>query len=258
MIKFAKSDSEKTISIINCQLSIINIMPTKLLILVFCVALYACNKKDNPTSNTIKDKDGNIYTSIDIGNQRWLVQNLRTTHYNNGDTIRHITDNTAWKNTLMDAQNGKDSGAWCYYKNNVDTGKLFGCLYNYYAVIDPRGIAPQGYHVADTNDYHILIEKLGDSDTAGGILKDTTKNLAQSWQSPNTGASNLIGFTALPGGARFTGGTGLGGEAYFWTSTLSPSLQAYLYKLRKDARYINRFYYDKPDGYSVRCVKNIN
>lgn len=235
-------------------------MPTKLLMLLLFVVLYACNKKDTTIANVVKDKDNNIYTTIDIGNQRWLVQNLRTTHYNNGDTIRHITNETAWANTYMDAQNKKDSGAWCYYDNNVDTGKLFGCLYNFYAVSDPRGIAPQGYHIADTNDYQILIEKLTYKELAGGILKDNTKGLAQSWQSPNTGASNLIGFTALPGGVRSNGVfLAIHKSIYFWSSSShNLSMGGIAYNLEHINPIINVSANFKSTGSYVRCVKNIN
>ena len=231
-------------------------MKLKLIYLFLFTAVCACKKNNTATSTVVKDADGNIYHTVDIGNQRWLVENLHTTHYNNGQPIRNLTDATAWSNASIDARNKQDSGAWCYYKNNADTGKIFGCLYNFYAVSDKRGIAPAGYRVADTTDYNTLINSLAGVAVAGSLLKDKTKGLPQSWQPPNTDASNILGFTALPGGFRSQDGRSmlLGTVAYFGTITINN----YCFGLSNSYGGVRRFTDSETNGYSIRCLKDIN
>jgi uncharacterized protein (TIGR02145 family) len=140
-------------------------------------------------TNTVTDIDGNIYHTVTIGTQVWMVENLKTTKYRNGDPIPNVTGN-AWA--------ALTTGAYCWYNNDAATYKAtYGALYNWYAVADSRNIAPTGWHVPTDAEWTTLTTFLGGESVAGGKLKETGTN---HWTSPNTGATNETGFTALPGG----------------------------------------------------------
>jgi uncharacterized protein (TIGR02145 family) len=144
-----------------------------------------------------------------IGTQDWTTQNLDVTTYKNGDTIPQVTDTTAW--------GALTTGAWCYYGNDATSGSVYGKLYNWYAVNDPRGLAPEGYHIPTTEEWYALTSSLGGSGAAGGKMKSTSSL----WQSPNVGADNSSGFTGLPGGQRSGTGvfTGTNVNGNWWSST---------------------------------------
>jgi uncharacterized protein (TIGR02145 family) len=148
------------------------------------------------------------------------------------------------------------SGAWCYLNNDPANGALYGKLYNWYAVIDPRGLAPQNFHVANETDWNILSNYLGGNTISGGKMKETG---TAHWLSPNTSANNESGFTALPGGLRDEyGGFGdYGGEVGFWWSKdTSNSLNLINRYLKcNDARMFIDGSTVK-SGFSVRCLKN--
>ncbi len=139
----------------------------------------------------------------------WTERNYDGTTFRNGDSIPEVTDPTAW--------DALTTPAWCYYNNNSVNGLIYGKLYNWYAINDPRGFAPEGYRVPSTNEWDTLISCLGGSDVAGGKMKSTS----ELWEAPNTGATNESGFTALPGGVRFPSGTfdAIGQFAYWWHSS---------------------------------------
>lgn len=164
----------------------------------------------SPASGTVTDIDGNVYNIISIGTQTWMLENLRTTHYRDGSPIPNVTDNTEWA--------GLFSGAYCDYNNAPSNSVVYGKLYNLYTADDPRNIAPEGWHVPTISEWNVLINFLGGSTIAGGKLKEA--GLAH-WLSPNTGADNSSGFTALPGGIRTINGTfaGLGTMGHFLKRT---------------------------------------
>jgi uncharacterized protein (TIGR02145 family) len=152
-----------------------------------------------------------------ICDQDWMVKNLDVTTYRNGDPIPQVIDPSAWA--------GLTTGAWCYYNNDLANNSIYGKLYNWYAVNDPRGIAPVGWHVPSDAEWTILSNCLGGYSIAGGKMKSTGTLEAGTglWLSPNTGASNSSGFTGLPSGAR-SGGIALDFSsvnrgAYWWSST---------------------------------------
>jgi uncharacterized protein (TIGR02145 family) len=157
----------------------------------------SCKKDEEDTpSITVTDFDGNIYHTVTIGTQVWLVENLMVTHYRNGDAIPNVTGNTQWE--------AATTGAYCNYDNSAMNGTTYGRLYNWYAVNDSRKIAPAGWHIPSDAEYTVLSTFLGGVYVAGGKLKEkgTTH-----WKSPNTDATNVSGFTALPAGLRnFAGG----------------------------------------------------
>lgn len=164
----------------------------------------------------MRDQEGNEYKTITIGQQTWMAENLRTSIYRNGDRIRRLNSKKEWASQPQ-------KGAWCYYNNNEGHNKSYGKLYNFYAVEDPRGIAPAGWHVPDYSDIVELGDALGGSLVAGGKLKAMGTLQAHNgfWQAPNTGATNSSGFTALPSGGRNGSGAffGQGNAMLFWTTT---------------------------------------
>lgn len=153
-------------------------------------------------------KSNEVYFTVKTVPQTWDTKNLDVATYRNGDPIPQVTDPFLWQNLT--------SGAWCYYNNDPAMGAIYGKLYNWYAITDPRGLGPTGWHVPKYWWEGInLILNNGDFDVAGGPMKDATTTY---WAYPNTGATNSSGFTALPGGYRNETGqfVGLGQEARFW------------------------------------------
>ena len=205
---------------------------------------------DNPTVPvTVTDIDGNVYQTVTIGTQVWMAENLKVTHYRNGDPIPNVTDNVAWE--------GLNTGAYCEYANDANNVTTYGRLYNWFAINDSREIAPTGWHVPSVAEFQTLIDYLGGWQVAGGKMKETG---TIHWVSPNTGATNESGFTALPGSGRFPNPnpwSNLGWYARFWSTTESVSGFALSLTLYKDSPGVaNNDEYFSFDGFSVRCVKN--
>jgi uncharacterized protein (TIGR02145 family) len=199
------------------------------------------------TNETVTDVDGNVYNTITIGSQVWLVENLKVTHYRNGDPISIVTDSSSWSSLT--------SGAYCNYQNNESNSTTYGRLYNYNAVIDNRNIAPVGYHVPSKEEWATLISTLGGESEAINKMKEVGTS---HWSSPNTGVDNSSGFTALPGGGRNYNASFdlLGSYASWWSVTNDDVANAwflYLYSGRTDAHLTNG---DKLSGMSVRCIKD--
>ena len=195
----------------------------------------------------VVDIDGNVYKTVKIGNQWWMAENLKVTHYRNGDAIPNVTDNTAW--------NGLTSGAYCDYNNISTNADIYGRLYNWYAVNDGRGIAPEGWHVPSYTEWQTFVNYLGGSSISGGKMKETGTD---HWISPNTGATNESGFGGLPGGQRLPSGIYeiLGYVGLYWSSSqISSSNSWWLNMVYNNAS----IYYgdcDKKYGISVRCIKD--
>lgn len=199
------------------------------------------------TVGTVTDIDGNVYATVKIGNQWWMAENLRVTHYRNGDEIPVVTVNDTWWTLAY--------GACCSYDNSVDNLAVYGRLYNWRAVSDARGLAPEGWHVAADWEWSTLVDYLGGMGVAGGEMKETGTG---HWLTPNEGATNSAGFNALPGGGRGYMGyfVGLQANAWFWSSTEYSSSRAYLRELSAYYANIYRLDHAKDYGYSVRCVKD--
>jgi len=177
-----------------------------------------------------------------------MNKNLNVDHYRNGDTIPEITNGVEWPNLT--------TGAWCYYHNSDSLGNIYGKLYNWYAVNDPRGLAPQGWHVATDSDWIVLVNYLGGPDIAGGKLKEEG---TRHWLIPNSGANNQSGFSAIPGGCRKYNGLfiAMGTDGFWLTSTMSnfysPPWERGISNERTN---VGRAYSNKIMGYSVRCIKD--
>jgi uncharacterized protein (TIGR02145 family) len=182
--------------------------------------------------------------TVVIGTQEWMLRNLDVTKYRNGDDIPEITDQTQWNNLT--------TGAWCYYNNDSANGAIYGKLYNWYAVNDPRGLAPVGYHVPSLAEYIILRDYLGGSSAAGGALKETGTT---HWTAPNTGATNSSGFTLLGSGARTTFFTWLNQYSDSWTSTDGGSGRSFVYASYNSTTLSNTNT-SPTKGAAVRCIKD--
>ncbi|MCX6160114.1 MAG: fibrobacter succinogenes major paralogous domain-containing protein [Ignavibacteriae bacterium] len=193
----------------------------------------------------VTDKDGSTYKTIAIGKQIWLAENLYVSHYRNGDPVPQVQDEKKWENL--------STGAWCYYENNTENGKIYGKLYNYYAVVDPRGLAPEGWHMPTDAEWTELTDFSGGEEIAGGKLKAVAL-----WQNRNTGATNESGFSALPGGVRYAGGSffSIGTSGYFWSASGNYGRLAWIRFLSCEDPTVLRSDSGKRNGMSVRCVKD--
>ncbi|MFA6569869.1 MAG: fibrobacter succinogenes major paralogous domain-containing protein [Bacteroidota bacterium] len=222
----------------------------KITILLFLL-LQCCNDK---TTNPLR----NSYQSVTIGTQVWMLKNLDVDHYRNGDIIPEVKDPTEWSNL--------STGAWSYCNEDSVTDSIYGKFYNWYAVNDPRGLAPEGWHIPSDEEWKTLEIYLGMSQSEadkegsrgtneGGKLKEAG---TVHWKYPNIGATNETGFTALPGGFHYPNGNHYNIGIYFqcWTSTEHSATFSWFRNLAYGYSNIFRAYDHKENGFSVRCIKN--
>ncbi len=206
----------------------------------------ACKKEDNNNPvipATVIDIDGNVYHTVTIGTQVWMVENLKTTKFRNGTSIPNVTDNSEWASLTK--------SAYCNYSNNDSLANVYGRLYNWYAVNDSNKIAPLGWHIPSLTELNKMISFLGGDSIAGSKLKEAN---TLHWSSPNKGATNETGFTALPGGYRGFGS--INNYGIWWTSTEDNSINAWHYYMSYNSIDIIRYSDSKRNGFSVRCVKD--
>lgn len=172
--------------------------------LKYYVRSYAINKKGisygenltftlwlNQAEEPVKDIDNNSYSTVRIGDQIWMTENLKVTHYQNGDPIAHISmqDDKDWLETT--------DGAYCVYDDDDENSEKYGRLYNGYAIFDERNICPEGWHVPTKEELETLINYLGGFYNCGYLLRNRS-----GWEELDPNTNNLSGFSALPGGAR--------------------------------------------------------
>jgi uncharacterized protein (TIGR02145 family) len=212
------------------------------------VALIFTNscKKDDPAS--ITDVDGNIYTSVTIGTQTWMVENLKTTKLNDGTELPVITNNTTWGNL--------STPGYCWY-NYEETGNknTYGALYNWFTVKTDK-LCPEGWHVPADAEWDALINHLGGAGVAVGKMKGA--GMMSHWGGNNMGATNETGFTALPGGFCGSDGmfTGLDSNGYWWSGTENDQANAWYRIIGSDNSQVDRGFGLKLEGCSVRCIQN--
>lgn len=185
--------------------------------------------------------------STTICSQIWMDRNLSVSTYRNGDPIPLVTNSSTWASLT--------TGAYCYYNNDPATEIVYGKLYNWYAINDPRGLAPTGWHVPSSAEWGVLETCLGGSSVAGGKLKETGTS---HWSIPNTGATNSSGFTALPGGHRTDFGTfgDMGTTGRWWGSSQFSPTQGLGGAVWHNNTVFNAIGYSKGGGFNVRCVKD--
>ena len=219
------------------------------LFLIIGIALFLTNScKKVEDSNNPVDKDGNVYNTVTIGTQVWMVENLKVTHYRNGDPIPSVMDATAWGNLT--------SGAYSDYDNTLGNSTTYGKLYNFYAVEDSRNLCPTGWHVPGIADFGTLVATMGGESAAGGNLKEAG---TAHWQSPNTGATDANGFKLLPAGYRTDAGvfSGIGLYTDLWSSSSTDATEAWRFLVTYDDVYSNgNANVPKQYGFSVRCIKD--
>jgi uncharacterized protein (TIGR02145 family) len=207
------------------------------------------------TLNSLKaqltDRDGNRYSTVQIGSQVWMASNLDVSTFRNGDKIPYIKDADAWQNASTNHQ-----PAWCYYENDPVNGRSYKKLYNWYAVNDPRGLAPVGWHIPSDEEWADLSDYLGGKDVAGTKMKSTT-----GWNNGGNG-TNSSRFAGLPGGFRNNFGAfiNIGDFGHWWSSSEKNSTL-----ISDAAGSYSMFYFDgslarseffKGSGLSVRCVRD--
>lgn len=194
----------------------------------------------------ISDFDGNQYQTVLIGSQIWMAENLKTTQYSNGDNIPEVTD-AEWINLT--------SGAYCNYNNDLVTADTYGKLYNFYIAIDSRNVCPIGWHIPSDAEFKALEDTLGGEMIAGGKMKEEGYS---HWTSPNIGATNSSGFSALPAGQRWINADiefqQLGNAASFWTTTASGDELGWSHSLNTNGTDVFIMNDDNNAGFSVRCI----
>ena len=234
------------------------------------------------STGTITDSsDGKVYKTVVIGSQTWMSENLNVSTFRNGDPIPEAKTNEEWKKA---GKEGKP--AWCYYDNDPKNGAKYGKLYNWYAVNDPRGLAPTGWHVPTKAEWGTLVEQLGNdaekkmkSQSGWNNWEDSTCSNCKNWNAEygrktacneckdtkvtgknkySGNGTNGSGFSGLPGGQRSLGNFyDVGNVGYWWevddTHFLSLSYNRGLLRLLDALLSVHVF---KEDGFSVRCVKN--
>lgn len=198
----------------------------------------------------VSDIDNNTYKTVKLGNQVWMAENLTTQHYRNGDIIPQVQNSEEWINLTI--------GAWCYYYNKTEHGVVYGKLYNWYAVTDPRGLAPEGWHIPDKPEWQTL-EGFLDHDVAGKKMKSIT-----GWEEDAEVSTNESEFNGLPGGYRSGWKKAnikgeffnMGKNGDWWTTTAiddeilwDANLDAYSNQLGFWKMY-------KTAGLAVRCIKD--
>lgn len=218
------------------------------------------------SQGTVTDIDGNTYSTVIIGDQEWMAENLRVSRYRNGDALLFDQPFKEWQKS--------SEGIWAYYDNDQSYNNLYGKLYNWYATIDSRGLCPTGWRVPTDEDWQILTEFVdpnawGNNNTLGTKLKsrrqvnsplggEYSTNVHPRWDEHSTkyGTDNF-GFGALPGGTYTQGNsfTHLGQFAYFWSTTESQEKQAWVRSIKFSNRGMSRGQYLKSIGLSVRCIK---
>jgi len=200
----------------------------------------------------LKDRDGNEYSTVQIGTQLWMAENLKTTKYNDGSDIPLVIDNTAWSEL--------STGAYCWWNNdeNINIGQdamyNHGALYNWYAV-ETTKLCPSNWHVPSDADWNTLSDYLGGNSVSGGKMKSVG---TEYWSFPNTGATNESGFSGLPTGVRISEGffAGIGTNADFWSSSEKDASTAYPRDLQANTEELLLEPNGTPKefGFAVRCL----
>ncbi|MCZ2442676.1 MAG: fibrobacter succinogenes major paralogous domain-containing protein, partial [Flavobacteriales bacterium] len=194
---------------------------------------------------TVTDADGNEYPTVRIGNQIWMKENLRATHYLTGEPITQIQLKEDWRNTK--------EGAWCNYQNDTALAKQYGRLYNYQAVYNWRGICPWGWHIPSLYEWEQLIRYLEGESVAGVKMKAVGK-----WKNLKQPVIGAVAFQALPAGFRNAMGyfDNLGSNASFWSATLRETNLAWFFIINQDDNRLLKVSGDINYGMSCRCVKD--
>jgi len=202
------------------------------------------NTQDDDGDGICDWNDGDSYETVLIADQLWMLENLMVTQYSNGDIITNMNSNSACSD--------QSNGAYSVYDNTPSNTNIYGNLYNWYAVNDDRGICPDGWHVPSDDGWTILIDYLGGKGVAGGKMKETG---ITHWNSPNTGATNESGFTALPSGKYQGSHDSMGKYGYFWSNSAIGGNGSFWQLAHNNPDAYNGIT-NKTVAMSVRCINN--
>ena len=204
------------------------------IILSFCLHGAASGGKDD-------------YRAVRIGKLDWMATNLNVVTFRNGDTIREARSDSEWIRAGIERR-----PAWCHYENSTGNGPGYGKLYNWYAVHDPRILAPVGWHVASDEEWRQTTDFLGGEDAAGTRMKN-----GSGWNQDGNGINDSE-FSGLPGGCRDLNGkfSGRGTIGFWWTTTEYDEDLAWYRCIDISPYYVYRTNYYKRNGLSVRCIKD--
>ena len=190
---------------------------------------------------------------VKIGNQIWMKKNLDVSKFRNGDIVPEVRSQKEWFNAALE-----NKPAWCYYNNDPANGVKYGKLYNWYAVNDPRGLAPEGWHVPSGEDWLNLEDYLGGGDSAGTKMKSKSGWMDHKGKDGN--GTNTSGFTGLPGGSRdgsaFSDFYGITNNGRWWSATENPPIYAWDFSIYYHSSSSSIYYHNQMIGLYVRCIKN--
>lgn len=210
--------------------------------------------KDGPSRNITEeiviDIDGNEYQAVEIGEQVWMERNLNVSTFSNGDPIPETLTSGNWS-----LAGEASEPVWAFYDNRQSNGETYGKLYNWYAINDPRGLAPKGWHIPTDAEWDVLINYLGGKKSAGGKMKVSDNGDNDYWGESNKNATNSSGFSALPGGYRLGGSSDefIGEHAYFASSGAGGSSYCFLGS-GSGAMMLGASHNEI--GLSVRCIRD--
>lgn len=248
-------------------------------ILGLVILLSVVNCSHDESQETLTDIDGNVYKTVKIGDQVWMAENLKVTHYRDGTPIPNVTENDNWQELV-------GVGAYCYYNNDSSTAKIYGALYNLAAIQDGRTLAPEGWHIPTDDEWKEMEMVLGMSQEATSKIApmalpesmmsaEELKEYKSFRRGTNEGsklASHVelwkegeltsdsqfgsVGFSALPGGSRGYNFYDLGEITYYWTSSEVDAVNGWARTLNYEKSDITRKWINWYQGLSVRCIKN--
>lgn len=215
----------------------------KKIAVIFLFAIFSCGKSSTK--------------EIKIGTQTWTSINLDVSTFRNGETIRQAKTNAEW---VAAGENAEP--AWCYYNNDPANGKKYGKLYNWYAANDPRGLAPEGWHIPSSEDWEMLFDNTDDPDAKTGRGSGKKLKSNSGWKGEGNG-TNESGFKALPGGVRLNNGSFIfiGESGGWWSSSANSNCAMYCYLVyESESADLDGTECDeegnKQTGLSIRCIKN--
>ncbi len=202
-------------------------------------------------NNAQINESGNNLEEIKIGTQTWATKNLDVSTFKNGDAIPEAKTNEEWI-----AAGDSDKPACCYYNNDLENGKKYGKLYNWYAVNDPRGLAPKGWHVPTDAEWKTLIDYLGGEQVAGTKMKNTSG--WNEWNGKTGNGTNQSGLSVSPGGYRFDSGVfhSIGFASIWWTSSESGTGSALASVINYSDGSAHKGNNLKSFGFSVCCLRD--
>ena len=218
-------------------------------VFVGIIILQSCGNSGISNKQHIIEIERPLELSTVIGKQEWMTRNLNVSKFRNGDIILEAKSAYEWKSA---ADNGIP--AWCYHYNDPDLGEMCGKLYNWYAVNDKRGLAPEGWRIPSENDWNKLLSFLGKLNS-GKMLKNDN-----GWIPKSFNGNNETGFSAIPGGKRGYHGKFLinYSSTYWWTSSEENETYVYLFFVTNSSGLLYKYSYLKGAGMSVRCIREVN